>query len=182
MTDLSDISMEGVQPQGEMQELPLGTYLVRIENTEKKGTKDKFDENGNPHPDNGKNFYLLISQKVYGGPNDGQIEFARLNLWNSNATAVNIAKSELKSIQEATGVASPKSEDFHGKWMILEIKAGVQDPKKRFKHYSAAPASLVEQYKDAPPVASVEPAVHAQVAAQNTAAAASAVPSWAQKK
>lgn len=205
-TDLSDINMEGVQPMGEMQELPVGQYLVRIEDTEKKDTKDKYDENNNKLPGG---HYLLIAQKVYGGPHDGQVEFSRLNLWNANATAVNIAKSELKSIQDATNVHPVKGEDgitrfksewFHGTWMILEVKAGTRDPSKRFKSYMAAPADIVNEYKHVPPVAAKTPeaatvaapapafvrnmpaAASAQVPAAPTQPAAGALPSWAAKK
>lgn len=136
-----DINMDGVKPQGEYQELPAGTYLVRIEETEKKPTKDRFDEHGNPAPSNGKNFYLQVSLKVYGGPNDGHVEFDRLNLWNDNSIAVNMAKSQLKSIFLATGVESNDSVMLHGKWMVMEVKE--QRNKQLGKHYSQAPANII---------------------------------------
>lgn len=193
MTDLSDINMDGVQPMGEAQELPLGQYLVRIEDTEKKETKEKFDEQGNKLP---PAHYLQIALKVYGGPNEGQVEFVRLNLWNPNPTAVSMAKSELKSIQEATGVASPNSDHYHGKWMILEIKEGIKDPKKHYRKYAAAPQEIVAAFAHVPPVPAKAPSVAATTssntpkpgafiakeAAAAAAPAASALPSWAQKK
>lgn len=199
MTDLSDINMDGVQPMSTQQELPVGQYLVRVEDTEKKATKERFDEAGHALP---VNHYLQIAMQVYGGPNEGQIEFARLNLWNPNETAVRMAKAELKSIQEATGVASTNSDHYHGKWMVLEVKAGVKDPSKLYKNYSAAPEPMVAAYAHIPPVAAKAPSAVAQpaaapvpapafvrnmlgaaaVAAAPAAAAPGALPSWAQKK
>ncbi len=206
MTDLSDINMDGVKPSGEPQGLPQGTYLVRIEDTEKKTTKDKFYEDGKPHEENGRNFYLQMLLKVYGGPNDGHGEFIRLNLWNSNPTAVNMAKSELKAIQEATGVASTNSNDFHNKWMVLEITPGIKDKTKLYNKFSQVPAGLLSTYAHVPPVPPKDAAAaQAQAmqqqpqqaatvntgtaqaaqpaqAQQGQAAAAGAVPSWAAKK
>lgn len=188
-----DINMEGVKPQGEYQELPVGQYLVRIEETEKKATKDRFDESGAPSPDNGKNFYLQVSLKVYGGPNEGHVEFDRLNLWNSNQIAVNIAKSQLKSIFLATGVESSDSTALHGRWMILEVKENRN--KQLGKHYSPAPASMIPT--DVPAITAQQPQQHSQspgqaathaaashqaLAANPTGAAAGALPAWAARK
>lgn len=174
MTDLSDVNMDGVKATGEPQGLPQGTYLIRIEDSEKKATKDKFYENGAPHEDNGRNFYLQLSLKVHGGPNDGHTELHRLNLWNSNPTAVNMAKSELKAIQEATGVASSNSNDFHNKWLVLEITPGIKDKNKLYNKFMAAPASLVASFAHVPPVPAKTPqqAQPAQSYAQAAPAAA----------
>lgn len=189
MTDLSDINMEGVKPMSDAQELGAGQYLVRIEDTDKKQVqKEVYDEAGNKLV---PNHYLQIDLKVYGGPDDGRTEFVRLNLWNHNVTAVNMAKSELKSIQEATQTVSTNSEHLHGKWMILEKKAGVKDPTKLYKHYSAAPAEIVASFAGtAAPIAAKAPAAPAFVRnmpgaaalAAATAPAAGALPSWAMKK
>lgn len=184
MTDLSDVNMEGVRPMSDIQELPVGQYLVRIEDTEKKETKERFDEQGNKLA---PNHYLQISLKVYGGTNDGQVEFSRLNLWNTNETAVNMAKAELKSIQNATGVASASSIDMHGKWMVLEVKAGIKDPTKLYKHYHKADESFIEPFKDVPAVAiksKAPPFVASNPKAASVAASpagSSDVPAWARK-
>lgn len=187
MTDLSDINMDGVAPLSTHQELPAGTYLARIEDTEKKETKEKFDEIGNKMA---PNHYLQIALKVYGGPNDGQTEFVRLNLWNTSTTAVAMAKSELKSIQDATGVLSSNSDHFHGKWIVLEIKAGTKDPSKLFKNYSIAPESLLAEYASVPPVPAKAITAPPPYVASNPQAAAvasapdksAALPDWAKKK
>lgn len=188
MTDLSDVNMDNVKPMGEIQELPVGQYLVRVEDTEKKAAKEKFDAETSEKLPQGH--YLQMSLKVYGGPNDGQTEFVRLNLWNSNPTAVTMAKSELKSIQEATGVVSSNSDHFHGKWMVLEIKTGVKDPKKLYKKYSEAPAAWLTAFAHIPPVPAKAPSMAASQPTPETAraagappavAAADALPSWAKK-
>lgn len=157
MTDLSDVNMEGVKPMNDAQELPIGTYLVRIEDTEKKETKEKYDDAGQKLP---PNFYLQIANKVYGGPSEGQTEFSRLNLWNSNQTAVDMAKSELKSIQEATGVVSASSNDLHGKWMVLEVRAGKTEATKdkRYKHYTPATEGMIAAFASVAPVPAKAPA------------------------
>lgn len=173
MVSLVDVKMEGVKPQGEYQELGIGKYLIRIEDTEKKAVKDRFDEQGAPLPGNGKNFYLQIAQRVYGGERDGHVEFERLNLWNDNETAVNIAKSTLKSIQLALGVESADSSDFHNKWAVLEIKKNARG--NLTKHYEKAPDSIIP--KDVPAATPAQ-----QPASVAAAAAPSAVPSWATKK
>lgn len=195
MTDLSDVNMEGVQPLSESQELPVGTYLVRVEDTEKKETKEKFGDDGQKLP---PNFYLQFAMKAYGGDHDGQTEFVRLNLWNTNQQAVNIAKSELKSIQQATGVVSANSDHYHSKWLVMEVKAG-RDATKKFRNYSQAPAELLAQFAHVPPVPAKAPSA-APAAAQQQAdgprpgsgaqaaaaaastGAASALPDWAKKK
>jgi hypothetical protein len=187
MTDLSDVNMEGVKPMSDAQELPIGTYLVRIEDTEKKPTKEKFDEAGTKLP---PNYFLQFSLQVYGGPNDGQVDFTRLNLWNTNETAVRIAKSELKSIQDAIGIASPNSDHYHGRWMVMEVRPGRKEPEKTTKHYSVVPPGVLVAFKHVPPVpvkthqqpaAATAQAQHPQTAT-STPAVANALPSWAQKK
>lgn len=137
-----DFSMDNVKPSGEFIELGEGDYLVSIQGTEKKGTKDKFYEDGSPHEDNGKNYYLNISLRIHGGNADGIIETERLNLWNSNTTAVNIAKSTLKSIQNATGIHSSESADLHGKYMVMRIKKNSKGYLN--KHYEAASIDAIK--------------------------------------
>lgn len=207
MTDLSDINMEGVQPMGETQELAIGQYLVRIEDSEKKEAKEKYDGNNEKLP---TGHYLQLAQRVYGGPNDGHVEFSRLNLWHYKDTTVRIAKRELKSIQDATNVHPVKGEDgvtrfksewLHNHWMILEVRPNSQDPKKTVKLYHPAPADIVAEFKHVPPVQTttpeaapaasastpaylrnVQPPAPIQAPAAPTQPAAGALPSWAAKK
>ena len=182
----------------ENQELPLGQYLVRIEDTAKKETKEKFDPEGNRLP---ANHYLQVALKVYGGPNDGQVEFVRLNLWNDSPYAVSMAKSERKSIEDVIGVVSTNSDHWHSKWLVLEVRAGKTEKSKDklYKHYHPAPEGMVKEYAHIPPVPAKAPSVAARPAAQPAASlagaprppataaaapasAADALPEWARKK
>lgn len=168
---LIDVDMTGVKASGEYQELGIGQYLVCIRDTDKKATKEKFDANGAPDAGNGKNFYLQMSLQIEDGPDRDRIEFVRLNLWNLNPTAVNIAKAELKAIQEATGIYSADSTHFHGKYMLLNVKLDSKGNLKR--HYEKAPASMIAHLPQAgtytPP--QQQPATHAPAAAPHAAPA-----------
>jgi hypothetical protein len=172
-----DFNMEGVKPAGEYSELGEGEYLVRIEGTEKKGSKDKFYENGTPHEDNGKNFYLNIGLKVGSGPNEGHIEFERLNLWNTNSIAVNIAKSTMLSIQNAIGVHTNNSDDWHGKFMMMRIKKNSKGALG--KSYYAVPADMQIVQKDLSPAGTTSFAEPKVLQPAASAPAAAAKPSWA---
>ena len=174
MTDLSDIDMTGVKPIGDHQDLPIGTYAVRIEDTEKTATKEKYDEAGNKMP---QAYYLKVDYKVYGGPNDGQVDKTNLNLWNPSDDAVRIAKSELKSIQDATGVhPRPDAQGImrfmadwlHGAWMMLEVKPNSRDSTKTIKRYSQAPEAIVKAFVHVPPVPAKTPVAQHQPAAAVT--------------
>lgn len=119
--DLGNFDMTKVQAQGEFKELEIGKYLVRIEDVGRKKAKDKTLENGDPHPDNGKNSMLCIDIKIYGGPDEGHEETEHLNLWHVNQDTVRMALATLKSIQLASNVHTSTSDDLRGKWMMLEI-------------------------------------------------------------
>lgn len=196
--DLSDINMEGVKPQSDYQDLPVGQYAVRIEDNERHQAKDKFDESGNKLP---PSFFLQLDAKVYGGDHEGHVEKIRMNLWNPSTQAVDIAKQELKSIQDATGThprvdpatqkASFNSDWFRGKWMLMDIKPQVKDPSKTTRRYSPATAEMMAYFANLPPVPAKAPtAAAAPVAAVTPGAAApppgapisSATPDWAKKK
>lgn len=165
MNDLADINMEGVKPSGEFKDLEVGQYLVRIEDTEKKPVKDKFDkQTGVPDQDNGKNFLLAVKLKVYEGLDAGHEEVQNLNLWNTNPTAVNMAKSELKAMQMATNVYTPASGDLVGKWMVMEIYLNRNNNKSR--KYTVAPANFIPA-----DVAPMGPKVAAAPQSQNYTAA-----------
>jgi hypothetical protein len=172
-----DFNMEGVKPAGEYTELGEGEYLVRIEGTEKKGTKDKFYENGTPHEDNGKNFYLNIALKVGSGPDEGHIEFERLNLWNTNSVAVNIAKSTMLSIQNAIGVHTNNSDDWHGKFMLMRIKKNSKGVLG--KHYEKLPDDMAVVAKAAEGSLAKPEVLQAAKAPVAAPAATGAKPSWA---
>lgn len=141
MNDLADINLQGVKPEGEFKDLEIGKYLIRIEDVTKKAAKDKVDENGAPHPDNGKNFMLAMKYKVYGGPDNGHEETEHLNLWHTNEQTVSIAKARLVAIQHATSVFSASSQDFVNKWLIMEVYLNRNN--RKAKKFEAAPPSMI---------------------------------------
>jgi len=116
---------------------------------------------------------LNIAMKIGSGPDEGRIEMERLNLWNANTLAVNIAKSTLKSIQDAVNVYSNDSDDLHGKFMLLRVKKSVKGILG--KHYEKVPAGMeVAVISNAPTLTTLS-------ASANTAIPAPATqkPSWA---
>ena len=169
MTEL-DFNLADVQPEGESQRLTVGKYLVRFEHTEKKAVKEKFLDDGQPDPGNGKNFFLLIEQKVFGGDHDGHIENSRLNIWNINETAVRMGRARLKSIFLAVGVAdATNTAILHGKWAIMEAyeKTKRDGTKEIDFKYEAAPKEWYEGLEATSP----PPTTHQRTNSQATEAA-----------
>jgi len=170
---LAGIDLTNVKPSDGYNALALGQYVVRIEGTARKAVKDTFDkETGLPNPDNGKNHYLQLVLKVYGGPSDGQTEFDNLNIWNINPNYRAMAEKQLVSVMKAIGVDQPNDKLFHGKWALLDVKLNSKN--KLTKSYSALPPSMIP--KDAPTVASPAPAQPIQTEATPLA---QRTPSWA---
>lgn len=83
--------------------LPTDWYNVIITDSENKQTKDK----------NGA--FLELTLKVLDGPYSGRQVWDRLNLWNQNEVAVEIARKTLSAICHATGVFQVSdSKALHG--------------------------------------------------------------------
>lgn len=81
-----------VDPASRPPALPTGWYNVMITQGEIKPTKNN---------DGG---YAELGMKVLDGPHAGRMLFDRLNLWNNNPVAVEIAQKTLSAICHATGV------------------------------------------------------------------------------
>lgn len=169
-----DFDMTNVKPPGEFVELPGGEYVMQIQGTGRKGAKDKFYENGTPHEDNGKNFYLNITMQVGSGPHQGHVESEYLNLWNTNVQTQAWARSTLKQIQDATGVHTNDSEHLHGKFLILRIAPNSKG--KLVKTFLPLPPGT-EVVAKQPEGSSVAPTV--LQAATQPAKPAGSKPSWA---
>jgi hypothetical protein len=81
-----------VQPESTPEALPLDWYPVTVTDAEQKPTKD------------GTSQFLQLTLKVSPGhPFAGREQFDNLNLWNQNATAVEIAWKRLSAICHVTG-------------------------------------------------------------------------------
>jgi hypothetical protein len=81
-----------VDPNKGFEPLPTDWYNCMITETETKRTKD------------GSGAYLEIVHKVLDGKYKDRLFWNRLNLWNNNPVAVEIAQGDLSAICHATGV------------------------------------------------------------------------------
>ena len=145
-----------VAPSEAFSPIPAGDYNMVISHSEMKPTKD------------GQGWYLELKLTVLDGPHKGRTIFDRLNLGNSNETAVKIAQQTLSAICHATGVLQvADSGQLHDKPMkvAVKVKPGTTDypdPKNEIKGYGAyMGASAVS----APAFAPVAPPVAAPAAA-----------------
>lgn len=110
MADLEGFNADEVEPQQEFSALPKGTYVVCIEESEMRDTK------------NGDGKYLNLRLRVLDGEFKNRVLFDRLNLFNKNEKAVQIAKASLSSICRAVGVMQPKdSSELHNKPLCAKV-------------------------------------------------------------
>ncbi|MFQ3588542.1 MAG: DUF669 domain-containing protein [Fimbriimonadaceae bacterium] len=111
MADLRGFDANAVEPSSDFDPLPAGKYLAVITESEMKPTKS------------GSGHYLQFTFEVIDGPYKGRYLWARLNLDNPNATAVQIAKAELSAVCRAVGVLAPNdSTDLHDLPLVIHVK------------------------------------------------------------
>lgn len=111
MADLNGFDANNVEPTSNFDPLPAGKYVAAIVESEKKPTK------------NGRGSYLQLTFQVLDGPHKGRMLWARLNLENPNAVAVQIARAELSAICRAVGVMAPKnSVELHNLPLQITVK------------------------------------------------------------
>lgn len=100
-----------VEPTTDFEPVPAGKYLAAITESEMKPTKV------------GTGHYLQLTFQILEGPCKGRYLWARLNLDNPNATAVQIARSELSAICRACGVMAPNdSVELHNIPLLITVK------------------------------------------------------------
>ncbi|MFN3165592.1 MAG: DUF669 domain-containing protein [Phycisphaeraceae bacterium] len=111
MADLNGFDANNVEPTSNFDPLPAGKYVAAIVESETKPTK------------NGRGSYLQLTFQVLDGPHKGRMLWARLNLQNANAVAVQIARAELSAICRAVGVMAPKdSVELHNLPLQITVK------------------------------------------------------------
>ena len=99
-----------VQPTQTFNALPAGSYPVIITASQIKPTKNVDGE------------YLELTLEVQGGEFQGRKLFDRLNLWNKNPTAVEIAQRQLSALCHAVGVLQlGDSEELHNKPVLAKV-------------------------------------------------------------
>jgi hypothetical protein len=153
MADLSGFDASQVPEQTEFSALPEGQYIVMATASEMKPTKK------------GDGAYLQITFEVIDGTYKGRKLWARLNLKNSNKTAVDIAQRELAAICRAVNVIKPNdSAELHNRPLLITVGVEIDDRNrenntvKKYEPTSAAgtvgfaPAAVVAQQPAAPVV------------------------------
>jgi hypothetical protein len=107
---LNGFNANEVEPAVGFEVLPDGQYLAAIVESEMKPTKS------------GAGQYLQLTFQVLEGEHKGRLLWARLNLDNSNATTVRIARAELSAICRAVGVMAPKdSVELHNLPVVITV-------------------------------------------------------------
>ena len=111
MADLHGFDANQVEPSQDFEPIPAGKYLAVVTESEMKPTKA------------GNGQYLQLTFEVLDGPYKGRKLWARLNLDNPNAQAVQIARAELSAVCRAVGVLAPKdSAELHDLPLVIHVK------------------------------------------------------------
>ncbi|MEI6540258.1 MAG: DUF669 domain-containing protein [Planctomycetota bacterium] len=111
MANLNGFDATQVEPAAKFDPIPAGKYLAVITESEQKPTKA------------GTGHYLQLTFQIQEGVHKGRILWARLNLDNPNATAVQIARAELSAICRAVGVTAPNdSVELHNLPLMITVK------------------------------------------------------------
>jgi len=123
-----------VEPAAAPEAVPAGKYLAVIVESEVKPTKS-----GNGH-------FLELTFEIIEGELKGRKVWARLNLDNPNAQAVQIARGELSAICHAVGVMQPKdSAELHNLPLEITVKCkkreGMDELSNEIKGYAPKGAS-----------------------------------------
>ncbi len=151
MADLRGFDANQVEPSAEYDALPAGKYTVVIADSKMKPTKAGTGE------------YLQLAFEVIDGPHRGRMTWARLNLNNPNAVAVQMARAELSAVCRAVGVLTPAdSTDLHNLPLVItvackkrpdtgEITNDIKGYAKRDAGPPPAPAAAPNQPAAAPP-------------------------------
>jgi hypothetical protein len=116
MANLGNFDANSVDPNIEFEPIPAGKYLAMITESEMKPTKS------------GSGSYLQLTFQILEGEYKGRFVWARLNLNNPNATAVQIARAELSALCRAVGVMTPNdSAQLHNLPLVISVKCKKRD-------------------------------------------------------
>ena len=111
MANLNGFDANTVEPTTEFDPVPAGKYLAVITASEMKPTK------------NGKGQYLELQFQIIEGECANRNVWARLNLSNPNAQAVQIARAQLSAICRAVGVITPNDScELHNLPLVIDVK------------------------------------------------------------
>jgi hypothetical protein len=111
MANLQGFDANQVEPSNDFEPIPAGKYLVVITDSEQTPNKA------------GTGSYLNLTFQIIDGPHKNRLLWARLNLDNPNAKAVQIARAELSAICRAVGVLAPNdSVELHNLPLVIHVK------------------------------------------------------------
>ena len=111
MADLHGFDANQVEPRAALDPIPAGKYPAVITESEMKANKA------------GTGSYLQLTFEIIEGPYKGRIFWARLNLDNPSATAVQIARGELSAVCRAVGVMAPSdSTELHNLPLVIHVR------------------------------------------------------------
>jgi len=139
---LNGFNANEVDPNFAFEPIPAGKYLAVITESEMKPTKSGVGQ------------YLRFTLQIIEGEYKGRLVWSRLNLDNSNATTVKIARAELSAICRAVGVPAPKdSVELHNLPLVITVGLKKRDDNGEMGNVIKAYAR-----KDAPAVRAPAPA------------------------
>jgi hypothetical protein len=113
MANLNGFNADDVEPTAPFDALPLpaGKYLAAITASDMKVTRANDGS------------YLELQFQILDGEYKGRYLWARLNIENPNAKAVQIARGHLSAICRAVGVMQPRdSVDLHNIPLVISVK------------------------------------------------------------
>lgn len=108
-----------VEPNAGLKPVPVGKYKAIIRKSEKKANSAKTGH------------YIEMVFEIVEGDSRGKRVYARLNLWNPNNTAVEIARGELSAICHATGVMNlSDTQQLHNIPLMIKVSVKERNDKK----------------------------------------------------
>lgn len=111
MADLRGFDANQIEPSTTFEAIPASKYQAVITESEMKPTKS------------GTGSFLQLAFQIIEGEFKNRVLWARLNLSNPTAVAVQIAQAELSAICRAVGVLAPNdSVDLHNLPLIIHVK------------------------------------------------------------
>ena len=153
-----------IAPAQDLEPIPSGEYLAHIIDSDMKPTK------------NGLGQYLELTYEVTDGPYKGRKLWARLNLDNPNAKAVEIAQRDLSAICHATGqLQVSDSQQLHYKPHVVRVEYVKADGDRRTRD-----GNEIKAYKRADGFSAAPQQVQ-RASAPAANAPAGGPPPWAQK-
>jgi len=111
VANLNGFDANTVEPTTEFDPVPAGKYLAVITASEMKPTK------------NGNGQYLELQFQIIEGECANRNVWARLNLSNPNAQAVQNARAQLSAICRAVGVITPNDScELHNLPLVIDVR------------------------------------------------------------